>query len=100
MQNQKGFCTGFKDFYGKEIHVGDKVVEACNLFVSTVCWDDHQGTYKLKDLGDYYIKDSKIEWIIIESFEKIKEESPSPYRLNIDEYYTIKNKIDLITNNL
>lgn len=32
MQNQKGYCTGFKDFYGKEIHVGDKVVEGCNLF--------------------------------------------------------------------
>lgn len=57
--------TGLKDINGVEIYENDIVEEGCNGFVSSVIWDNEVGTYKLKDLGDYYIKDATIEWEVI-----------------------------------
>ena len=91
---KKGFNTGFKDNNGKEIHVGDQVVETCNLLVSTVYFDEKEGTYKLKGLGDYYIKEASTEWIILESFDKIQEKELNnfPKFLSLDEFNKLNTK--------
>ena len=87
MHTKKGYNTGFRDTFGREIHVGDKVVEGCNLFVSIVCWDYEQATYKMKGLGNYYITDANTDWIVIETFDEIKEDAESfPYECTLAEF--------------
>ena len=93
MHTQKGYNTGFKDCYGVEIHVGDKVVEGCNLRVSTVCWDAEQGTYKMKGLGNYYISDANAEWMVIESFKTVKDGENLPYVMTLEEHDAIENDL-------
>lgn len=60
-----GQYTGFDDINNKKIFEQDIIEEGCNGLISSVVWDNEVGTYKLKGLGDYYIKDAPIEWKII-----------------------------------
>lgn len=57
--------TGKNDNNGKKIFENDIIEEGCNGFISSVIYDNDIGTYKLKDLGNYYIKDASIEWEVI-----------------------------------
>lgn len=93
IHTRKGYDTGFKDCHGKKIHVGDKIVEGCNLLVSTVCWDKEQGTYKLKGLGDYYISDADVEWTVIETFDVVKDLDVLPYSMSLEEYDAIEDSL-------
>lgn len=68
-----GQYTGLEDSKGKRIFENDIIEEGCNGFISSVVWDNKIGTYKLKDLGNYYIKDAPIEWEVIGNIFDEKE---------------------------
>lgn len=57
--------TGMLDSEDNEIYEGYIVEEGCNGFTGTVAWDEDMGTYKIKELGDYYISDASTDWTVI-----------------------------------